>query len=233
MLSPHTHAKPYQYLIYFVTAFIACYLVQEILLNRLTSIGTGYITGGTFIYFTSPLIIDVVAEVYGYKIAKQLIWCGLFSLLFMALCVAICLKMPYPVFWSTIDAAYYTALESVSRTAIVSSIAVFIGQLINAYLISKWRILVQGKYFWLRCLGSSVIGDSATVILTTLGTFMGRIPAGMFTGNLIPELVIMVIFTSIGAVPAVFLANFLKKAEGLSNHDFGVNFNPFKLDEKN
>ena len=224
--------KPYKYLTYFVAAFIACYMVQEVLLNRLTSIGAGYITGGTFIYFTSPLIIDVVAEVYGYKVARQIIFCGLFSLLFMAVCVAICLKMPYPAFWKNVDAAYYLALESVVRTSIVSSIAVFIGQVINAYLISKWRILVKGKYFWLRCLGSSVIGDSATVILTTLGTFSGRIPTNMFAANLVPELIIMVVFTSIGAIPATFMANFLKKAENVDSDNFSLNFNPFKLSEK-
>ena len=225
--------KSYKYLIYFVTAFISCYLTQEILLTRLISVGWGYITGGTFVYFTSPLIIDVVAEVYGYKVARQILWCGLFATLFMALCIAILIRVPYPAFWSNVITAYNTALGSIPRVAIVSSITILIGQLINAYLISKWKILMRGRYFWLRSLSSSIIGDSVTVTLSIIGIFSGQFTVSMLTANIVPELIVMVLFTSIGAIPAAFLAKMVAKAEGLNNYDVGVNFNPFRLKEEN
>lgn len=175
--------KSYKYLICFIAAFIAFYLTQEVLLNRLISIAGGYITGGTFIYFASPLIVDVVAEIYGYKVARQMIWCGLLALLFFAFSIFICFKMPYP-------------------------------------------------YFWMRSFGSSVIGDSITVILTTLGTFLGRVPMGVFVQNLVPELTIMIIFSLAGAIPAMFLVKILAKAEGVNRYDVFVNYNPFKMDDK-
>ncbi|MSP53949.1 MAG: VUT family protein [Gammaproteobacteria bacterium] len=222
--------RHYKYLPYFITAFITCYLAQELLMNRLVTFGHGYITGGTFLYFMSPLILDVVAEVYGYKVARQILWCGLFSLVLFAVSIGICIHLPSPPFWVKIIDAYSTALDSIVRTSIVSIFTVFIGQSINAYLISKWRILTKGRYFWLRSLGSSVIGDSATVVLTILGTFGGRMPAGFFTANLAYELAIMVCFTAVCAVPASFLAKAVAKAEGLTNsYDIGVNFNPFKI----
>lgn len=221
-----------KYLMYFVTAFLTCYLTQEILLNRLISIGAHYyITGGTFVYFASPLIIDVVTEVYGYKIARQLLWCGLVAPLFMALCFAIFTHPAYPAFWSNMIGAYNTVLDPVVRVAIVSSITIFIGQLVNVFLISKWRVLTRGKYFWLRCLGASVIGDSVTVVSSILLIFSGRIPLGILMDNIIPELVIMVVFTALGAIPAVFLAKIVAKKEGLNNYDTKVDFNPFKLND--
>lgn len=217
-----------KYLVYFVVAFITCYLTQEVLLNRLTDIGIGYITGGTFIYFTSPLIMDVVAEVYGYKVAKNLLWCGLISLLFFAFCIGICLMTPYPIFWKKTAIAYAQALDSVVRTAVVSVITVFLGQLVNVYFISKWKVLTNGRYFWLRSVGSSILGDSVTVILTTLGTFWGRIPPGVFIHNIVPELVIMVLFSALGALPATYIAYALKKAEGFDVYDTNISYNPFK-----
>ena len=45
----------------------------------------------------------------------------------------------------------------------------------------------------------------------------------------IPELIIMVIFSAVGAIPALILARVTAKAEGLNNYDVGVNFNPFIL----
>ena len=87
-----TKHKPYKYLIYFTTAFMTFYLTQIVILNRLIRVGHFCITGGCIIYFLSPLLADVVAEVYGYNIAKKMLWCGLFGLLFMGIIVFICLN---------------------------------------------------------------------------------------------------------------------------------------------
>lgn len=224
---------PYKYIVYFVTAFIACYLTQIVLLNRFISLGSSYyITGGTFIYFTAPLIVDVVAEVYGYKTAKQMLWGGLFALFFMGICIKIVLNLPYPTFWTNVIISYHISLDSVERTCIISSISIFIGQNINAYLISKWKILTKGRYFWLRSLGSSVFGDSITVVISIIGIFMGRIPSGMMMKNIVPELIIMIIFTAVGAIPASCLVKITVKAEGIDVYDTSVVYNPFIINEE-
>jgi uncharacterized integral membrane protein (TIGR00697 family) len=202
-------------------------LYKKFLLNRLISVGYGYITGGTFIYFTSPLIIDVVAEVYGFNTARKLIWCGLFSFVFLSASVYLCFKMPYPLFWKQTIQAYKTALGSIVRTSLVSAATVFVGQMINSYLIVKWKILTRGKYFWLRSLGSSIIGDSATVALTTIGGFTGRVPHNIFTHNIAQELIIMVVFSAIGALPASFLATVVSKSECIPQYEPRCGFNPF------
>ena len=216
-----------RFIIYFASAFIASYIVQEILLNRLISVWHGYITGGTFIYFASPLIIDVVAEVYGFRIAKKLVWSGLFSFLFLAISIFVCFMMPYPKFWkSTID-AYQLALGSVVRTALVSSVTVFLGQLVNTYLITKWKVLLRGRFFWLRSSGSSIIGDAVTVTLTTVGVFSGRVPVGLFTHNILQELVIMVSFSILGAVPATLIVKLVKRYENFDQENSHISYNPF------
>ncbi len=221
--------RQYKYLIPLNVAFITCYLTSEVVLNRLVSIGNGYITGGTFIYFISPMVTDVVTEIYGYRVARQMLWLGVFSWLFLGLSVALCIHAPYPAFWVKDAQAYSTALGSLLRASIVSSMAVLIGQLTNAYLLSKWKILLRGKYFWIRSVSSSIIGDSITVTLSILGIFAGRISSDAFMLTLLPEIIIMIIFSSLGAIPALFLVRFIKRSENIDIYDIGVNFNPFKL----
>jgi uncharacterized integral membrane protein (TIGR00697 family) len=221
---------PYRYIVYFASAYITCLLTEEILLNRLISIGGSYyLTGGVFIYFTSPIILDVVAEVYGYKMARQMLWCGLFATLFMALSMGIIIRMPYPEFWSSMITAYSTVLDPIVRVVLVSVFSIFVGQLINAILISKWRILTKGKYFWLRSVGSSVIGDGFTASSSIILIFWGKISFSLLMYSLVPVLICMVCFTAVGAIPAMFLARIVAKKEGLNNYDIGVNFNPFKI----
>jgi uncharacterized integral membrane protein (TIGR00697 family) len=231
MIEKNFQREPNRYLMYFVAAFIACYIIQGFLFDRLISIGNAYIGGGAFIYFTSPLIIDVVAEVYGYQIAKRLIWCGLFSLLFLAGCIYFVFKMPYPIFWSSTIEAYHRALDSTVRTCLVSTVTIFIGQKINSYLIVTWKIMTRGKYFWLRSLGSSVIGDGVTVTLFSCGVFFGRVADNffnLFTHTIFQELIIMVLFTAIGAVPASILVRLVSKAEGIDRFAVRSVLNPFE-----
>lgn len=225
--------KSNKYLMYFVAAFIAFYLCQQVLWTRFVNFGPGYITGGTFIYFSSPLIIDVVTEVYGYKVARQLLWCGLFSLLFLGLCIFVVFKMPSPPFWNNTIHAYNIALGEIPAISIFSAISIFLGQTINAYCISKWKILTQGRYFWVRSIGSSVAGDSTTVILSNIAILAtGHISSHLFAFNIIPELVIMLCFTAIASIPAAWLAAAMKKAEHLDVYDIGINFNPFKINDQ-
>ena len=231
MMDKNFQREPNRYLMYFVAAFIACYTVQIVLYNRLISIGHGYIPGGTFIYYTSPLILDIVSEIYGYQVAKRLIWCGLFSFLFLAGSIYFVFKMPYPIFWSSTILAYHTALDSTVWTSLVGAVVVFIGQKINSYLIVKWKIMTRGKYFWLRSLGSSVIGDSLTAGLASVVIFTGRVPGHLFSlisHSILPTLVIMVLFTAIGALPASILVILVSKAEGIDRFDTRSVLNPFK-----
>lgn len=223
---------PYKYLIYFVAAFMSFYLTQVVILNRLVSIGSVYVTGGCVVYFLSPLVVDVVAEVYGYNIAKKMLWCGLFGLLFIGIVVYIVLRLPPVPFWAQVTKAYEIALGSLPRTAFIGSVVIFIGQVINAFLISKWRVLTKGRYFWLRSVSSSVIGDITTLVLANVGIFSGRMTIHNVTYLILPQIVALVICSAVGAIPASFLAKFVAKAEGLNDYDIGVHFNPFKIHDK-
>ncbi len=224
-LRPRAH---YKCIAYFVAAFITCYLTQEILLNRLISIFSGYITGGALIYFISPMIVDVVAEVYGYRVARQIVWCGLIAPLFLALCVFIVLHAPSPPFWRKTAMSYNYVLGSIPRVAIVSSITIFCGQMLNAHFISRWKILTQGRYFWLRSIGSSALGDGFTVISSTMVIFYGKLPVELIVKNILTNLTMMLIVSAVGAIPATFLARKVASIEGIDIYNTRVDFNPFK-----
>ncbi len=220
----------YKYLMFFTAAFISCFIVQGVLLNRLILIGHGsYVTGGTFIFFMSPLIIDIVAEVYGFRIARQLLWLGIFAIIFLTISTAIVVRLPSPKFWEKTDDAYFISMHTLVRSAVAGIIAVFLGQFINIYLISKLKIFTRGRYFWLRSVSSSLIGDTITVATSIILIFYGRIQIKDLSSLLIPELAIMVSFTALGAVPALILARVTAKAENIYVYDLGISFNLFSL----
>lgn len=220
--------QSYKYLMYFAVAFITFYLTQLVLFNRLIAVGPYAIPGGCVLYFFSPIIIDVVAEVYGYKVAKKFLWCGLFTLLFMAISVYVCLRMPVPSFWLEEDQAYNVALGLLPKAATLACLMIFLGQLINAFLISKWKVLTRGRYFWLRSVGSSILGDITTLSLANFTIFFDRLSFDVIMTMVLPQVVVLIVCSVLGAIPASFLASFLAKSEGVNVYETRVNFNPFK-----
>lgn len=99
--------KPYyKYLNIYVAVFISFYLTQAVLPNRLINIGGLYITGGTFIYFLSPLVLDVTAEVYGYKVARQMLWLGFAAIVFFSVVVGFGIIASSPPFLRCTAEAY-------------------------------------------------------------------------------------------------------------------------------
>jgi hypothetical protein len=73
-----------------------------------------------------------------------------------------------------------------------------------------------------------VVGDITTLVLANIGIFSGRMTASSLADLVLPQIVVLIVCSSIGAIPASFLAKLAAKAEGLDHYDIGVDFNPFK-----
>ena len=105
------------------------------------------------------LICDIISEVYGFQIAKKIIFCLILSGLLFSLLVTCIIKLPAPSYWAHKD-AYNFVLGNTLKVACYSSIGVFIGSLLNIHLVSKWKVLAKGRFFWLRSLGGPVLANS-------------------------------------------------------------------------
>ena len=220
--------KNNKYFVYFATAFVALYITQVSVLNRFIGTNSIYLTGGTFIYFATPLISDVVAEVYGSKYVKQMIIIGCISMVVFSFLSTITIHLPGPNIWSKTNNAFSISFDNLFRAACVGAITIFIGQRINAYLPIKWQKKLASKFFLFRSIGSSIIGDSVTVVLSSLFTFFDKINTiSLFLSNIVPELIVMVTVSIICSLPATYLVHWLYKAEGIDKKNKTVKFNPF------
>jgi len=171
---------------------------------------------------------DIIVEVYGYRIAKQLIWTAILcQFLFSFVCAGL-ITIESPPAWGN-QAAYSQVLGSLPRVALASSCAIMCGAFANAYFVSKWKILLKGKYFWLRSLGAAVIGEFVFTVVAYIAAFFGQT-----TFSTIIELISVSFFTKLAlnpilSVPSVYLARYIKAIEKIDTYDFEADFNPFKL----
>jgi len=226
MNSNSTHNKPFQYLMPLCVICATILILAHVLQNRVVLLGPTYATATIFVYPFSCWVIDIVSEVYGYKRARSVLWLSILATFIFAIPVEIATYLPIPSFWQSYDLSFDTSMSPILRTTLVSSIAIIFGQSVNIYAISKLRIMVKGRFFALRSMSSSIIGDTITVIIALAGFFLGRMPGSQIATIVITELLIMYFYAFILAFPGSFIVWLLKKVEP-DNDDKFITFNPF------
>ncbi len=224
------HSEKTQYKL--LTFISMLYLTADI---ASTLLGYRYVHIFSFILPASPLVYvlcypigDSIAEVYGFKMLKRIIWfrllCdyifGLF--LYFALSFPVASNIATPIDYQNLQWFYMRGLIS-------GTIAVFCASLINGYLIAKWKALIRGRFFWLRSMGSSSIAVITSATLVLIGSYAGVVKFSVILElslhNFLFELAVIALITPLLSV----LVMFLKIYEKADVYDDRVLINPLKL----
>ncbi len=191
---------------------------------KLVVFGPAIVPGPPCIFPLSYLISDIIAEVYGIKMAKKIIWLTLIFELVFAFLVYFVIKLPSPAFFH-LQHSYNDVFSNVIRFTVSGAVSVIISSFINVHMITKFKVILKGRYFWLRSIFSSIIGEMVLTLLIILLAYSFEIT--FHTG--------LVMFASINGIellvslllvwPASILVHIIKKIE---HTDEQVLFNPFK-----
>ena len=125
--------------------------------------------------------------------------------------------------------AYTQVLGTSSRLMAISVFTYFIGEFVNAYIVAKLKIKMQGRLFWARALCGSWIGEGIETSLFIPLAFYGAMP----NEQLLKLALFYYSFKVLYLICAMPFANkfvtMLKKKEKLDLYDNKTNFNPFIL----
>jgi len=186
------------------------------------------IGAGNFFFPISYVFGDVLTEVYGYARSRRVIWAGFAALIFAAVMSWAIVALPPAPGWPN-QAAYSLVFGSTPRIVAASLAAFWAGDFVNSYVLAKMKLSTQGRFLWMRTIGSTVVGQAVdTAIFYPLA----------FWGSWTPELLASVMVTSVCIKVAVEAAmtpvtyaviGFLKRAEQEDFYDAGTDFNPFTL----
>ena len=118
-------------------------------------------------------------------------------------------------------------LGSVFRFFIANTIGIIAGITVNGYLLSKWKVMMQGRHFWLRSIGSSATGELITSIIADIIAFTGttdilgviKLMLGIFS--------VKIIYSILLALPNSLIVTHLKLKSGYDLTKNKLKFNPF------
>lgn len=219
----------YEFLIMIAMLYITIDLASMVFAYKIIEFGPIIGAASSLIFPLTYSIMDIIAEVYGYQIAKKIIWLGFICDIIFAILVLFISHIPSPSHEQTI--AYIQVLGLLIRAVFAQMLGVLSGAFINIYLISKWKILTNGRYFWLRSIGSSTIGEAIMLVISATIALAGIISFSKLFILICYAYIYKILFAIIAAPFVSIIATILKKK--IENwNDNTIDFNPFDKQNK-
>ncbi len=216
----------YKYVYFFMMLFVTIFLVCDTTSFRMTTLFGSVVPVSGLIIPVVFSLGDLVADVYGYDISRKLIWNTLICQLIFGVLLTIAINLPSPD-GDLNNPHYNEAFKHIIRTNIISFLSVSSGMFTNAFLMSKIKIWMNGKRFWIRTILSSSISEFVLCFVAYETLYFGLKSPNEIWGIVISVWYYKLIF-AVCVAPLVSLASFsLKKMEKNDAFDYGVNYNPF------
>ncbi|OGO07577.1 MAG: transporter [Chloroflexi bacterium RBG_13_57_8] len=217
-------------LVIIIALFITCLITANIIAVKVISLDIKIINfilpAAVFVFPVSYIFGDVLTEVYGYRTARKVIWLGFFCNLVFVFFAWVGQKLPAAGFWEG-QAAYESILGFAPRLLGASFAGYLVGEFANSFILSRMKILTQGRWLWSRTIGSTIAGQGLdTAIFITLA-FTG-------TGANVPIMILHHWAAKVGieviCTPATYaIVNWLKRRESVDTYDRQTRYNPFMV----
>jgi queuosine precursor transporter len=208
--------------------FITCLLTANVTASKLITVGHLTLTAGIVIFPVSYILGDVLTEVWGYAMARRVIWLGFACNLIMVAAIWVGGALPPAPFW-TGQAAYEEILGQTPRILGASFVAYLIGEFANAYVLARLKIVTAGRWLWVRTIGSTIVGEGLDSLVFVALAFAGTIKAAALVEIFMNQWLVKVVYEAV-ATPLTYAAvGWLKSRERLDTYDLGTDFNPLRL----
>lgn len=155
--------------------FVACLLVSNVLAARTFTIGEIILPTAVIIFPIVYIVNDVMAEIYGFKKARNIILLGFVLNAFAVAAYSIAIKLPAPAFAADSAAAFATVLGSTWRLLLASFTAYLVGSFVNAFVMVRMKQRLQ-KQLMLRCVLSTLIGEGLDALIFITIAFAFSMP---------------------------------------------------------
>ncbi|MBR6774844.1 MAG: queuosine precursor transporter [Bacteroidales bacterium] len=197
-----------------VTAlFVTLYLVSNIMAVKVISFfNIIYFDAGTITFPFAYMLGDILTEIWGYHKAKKVIWITFLCNIIMMFFTQVAVWLPSPDYLDGTAIAYDNVFTYVPRIVVASLTGFILGELSNSWLMDKIKKKTEGRFLWLRTIGSSIaahlLDTVPFVMIAFIGTMTTRDIVMMIITQYFMKLGIEVVF---GTPLAYAGVNYIKK----------------------
>ncbi len=210
--------------------FCVCLVASNLLGTKILQVGPFPLTAGVIVFPVSYIINDCIAEVWGFRKARLIIWMGFLMNFFVVALGGIASVIPAPPFWQG-EEAFTFVFGLAPRIAVASLSAFLVGSFLNAWVMSRMKLRDRERRFSLRAILSTLAGESADSLIFFPLAFGGLMPASELAKMMLMQVSAKTLYEIIVLPLTNIIVKYIKRSEQISVYDENISYNIFKVNE--
>ena len=208
--------------------FNVCLIAANLLETEVIQVGSITVTAGLLVFPISYIINDCIAEVWGFKKARLIIWSGFAMNFFVVALGLIAVALPAAPFWEG-EQHFDFVFGMAPRIVVASLLAFLVGSFLNAYVMSKMKVASGGRNFSARTIWSTVVGETADSLIFFPIAFGGLIAWPELLVMMGTQIVLKSLYEVIILPITIRVVKAVKRIDGSDVYDTDISYNVLKV----
>ena len=208
--------------------FNVCLIAANLLETKVIQIGSLTVTAGLLVFPISYIINDCIAEVWGFKKARLIIWSGFAMNFFVVALGRIAVAIPAAPFWEG-EEHFDFVFGMAPRIVAASLMAFLVGSFLNAYVMSKMKVASRGRHFSARAILSTLAGETADSLIFFPVAFGGIIAWRELLIMMCIQIILKSMYEVIILPVTIRVVKAIKKIDGSDVYDTDISYNVLKV----
>ena len=208
--------------------FNVCLIAANLLETKVIQIGSLTVTAGLLVFPISYIINDCIAEVWGFKKARLIIWSGFAMNFFVVALGLIAVAIPAAPFWEG-EEHFDFVFGMAPRIVAASLMAFLVGSFLNAYVMSKMKVASRGRHFSARAILSALAGETADSLIFFPVAFGGIIAWRELLIMMCIQIILKSMYEVIILPVTIRVVKAIKKIDGSDVYDTDISYNVLKV----
>ena len=210
--------------------FNVCLIAANLLETKVIQVFGITVTAGLLVFPVSYIINDCIAEVWGFRKARLIIWSGFAMNFFVVMLGLIAVALPAAPFWE--GAPHFNFFFGMAPRIVAASLSAFlVGSFLNAYVMSRMKVASGGRHFSARAIWSTVAGETADSLIFFPVAFGGIIAWQELLVMMCIQIVLKSLYEVLILPVTIRVVNAIKRIDGSDVYDEGISYKVWKISE--
>lgn len=210
--------------------FNVCLIAANLLETKVIQLGSLTVTAGLLVFPISYIINDCIAEVWGFRKARLIIWSGFVMNFFVVTLGLIAVSLPAAPFWEG-EEHFNFVFGMAPRIVAASLMAFLVGSFLNAYVMSRMKIASRGRNFSVRAIWSTVVGETADSLIFFPVAFGGVIAWRELVVMMGLQIFLKSAYEVVILPVTIRVVKAVKRIDGSDVYDEGISYKVWKVKE--
>ena len=210
--------------------FNVCLIAANLLETKVIQVFGITVTAGLLVFPVSYIINDCIAEVWGFRKARLIIWSGFAMNFFVVMLGLIAVALPAAPVWD--GAPHFNFVFGMAPRIVAASLTAFlVGSFLNAYVMSRMKVASGGRHFSARAIWSTVVGETADSLIFFPVAFGGIIAWQELLLMMCTQIVLKSMYEVIILPVTIRVVKAIKRIDGSDVYDEGISYKVWKISE--